>query len=248
MKLAGNTILITGGGTGIGWAIAQRFLKAGSTVIICGRREDKLKEAQSQFPQLHTIVADVAIEADRVRLFEEVTRRFPALNVLVNNAGIQRRMQLLGNDEPWSAHRQEIAINLDAPIHLSMLFLPHLAKQQDPAIVNVTSGLAFAPLAIAPIYSATKAGLHSFTLSMRHQLADTPIRVVEIVPPAVNTDLGGAGLHTWGADLNEFTDSIMARMAAGELEIGFGTSEERRNASRAELDEFFSRMNQQVRL
>jgi uncharacterized oxidoreductase len=228
--------------------MAQRFLKAGSEVIICGRREDKLKEAQAQFPQVKTLVADVATEADRVHLFEEVTRLYPTVNVLVNNAGIQRRMQLMGNQDAWSAHQQEIAINLEAPIHLSMLFMNHLAAQRNPAIVNVTSGLAFTPLAIAPIYSATKAALHSFTLAMRFQLADTPIKVIEVVPPAVNTDLGGAGLHTWGADLNEFTDSIMARLEAGELEIGFGTSEARRKSSREELDEAFTKMNQMVRL
>ncbi|OUJ71934.1 SDR family oxidoreductase [Hymenobacter crusticola] len=245
MNLAGNTVLITGGGSGIGWAIAERFLKAGSNVVICGRRVEKLQEAQQQYPQLRTRACDLADEADRVALFEWVKSEVPQLNVLVNNAGIQRRLHLANDEQAqdWSGHRQEIATNLDAPIHLATLFIPLLREQQHPAIINVSSGLAFTPAAFAPVYSATKAALHSFTLSLRHQLALTGIQVIEIIPPAVNTDLGGAGLHTQGVPLNEFTDSVMQRVAAGELEVGYGTSEERRNASRQELDAFFKKMN-----
>jgi uncharacterized oxidoreductase len=245
MNLAGNTVLITGGGSGIGWAMAERFLKAGSEVVICGRRVEKLQEAQQQYPHLRTHACDLADEADRVALFEWVKREVPQLNVLVNNAGIQRRLHLADDEhaQDWSGHRQEIATNFDAPIHLATLFIPLLRQQPNPAIINVSSGLAFAPAAFAPVYSATKAALHSFTLSLRHQLAQTGIQVIEIVPPAVNTDLGGAGLHTWGVPLNEFTDSVMQRVANGELEIGYGTSETRRNASRQELDTFFNQMN-----
>src|SRR5262245_19913508 len=172
MELGGNTVLITGGASGIGFALAERFLAAGSEVILCGRREEKLREAKSQHPQLHIRVCDVAGEPERVALFEWAAGEFPRLNVLVNNAGIQRRVQLAQCEE-WGRTRQEIAINLAAPVHLSLLFIPHLVQQERPAILNVTSGLAFVPMASAPIYSATKAALHSFTLSLRHQLADT---------------------------------------------------------------------------
>jgi uncharacterized oxidoreductase len=236
MKLAGNTVLVTGGGTGIGLAIAQRFLAAGSKVVVCGRRADKLAEAQAANPGLETIVADVATEAQRLALFEEAVRRFPDLNVLVNNAGIQRRVRLTEGVEAWAEHQQEIAINLEAPIHLTMLFTPHLAKQRTPAIVNVTSGLSFAPMPGAAVYSATKAALHSFTLASRIQLAKVGVEVVEIIPPAVNTDLGGVGLHTFGVPLNEFADGVMARVDAGEQEVGYGTAEDRRLASREQLD------------
>ena len=123
------------------------------------------------------------------------------------------------------------------------LFAAHLRKQSRAAIVNVGSGLAFAPLAAVPIYCATKAALHSFTLSLRHQLRGTSVEVIEIVPPAVNTDLGGPGLHTFGADVNEFADAVMARIQAGETEVGFGFSEGSRRASRDELDALFERMN-----
>ncbi|MBC3539075.1 SDR family oxidoreductase [Rufibacter sediminis] len=243
MKLAGNTVLITGGGSGIGLAIAERFLNAGSTVIICGRRADKLNEVKARYPQIHTIACDVAREADRIALLEWTTTEFPALNVLVNNAGIQRRVNLVDEQEEWSQTQQEIAINLEAPIHLSSLFVPHLKQQPHAAIVNVTSGLAFTPGVFAPVYCATKAALHSFTMSLRYLLSKTSVEVVEIVPPAVNTDLGGTGLHNFGAPLDEFADSVMQRIDNGELEVGFGTSEVRRKASREENDALFLEMN-----
>ncbi|RTQ48859.1 SDR family NAD(P)-dependent oxidoreductase [Hymenobacter gummosus] len=246
MNLAGNTILITGGATGIGLALAQRFVAAGSTVIAVGRRPEVLQAAQRQLPGLHVYAGDVAQPEQRAALRDWVTREFPTLNVLINNAGVQRRLQLADNED-WAARQQEIAINLEAPIHLSTLLLPHLQQQPGAAIINVTSGLAFTPAAFAPIYSATKAALHSFTISLREQLRNTGIRVLEIVPPAVNTDLGGAGLHTFGVPVNDFADSIVERLAAGEQEVGYGTSEERRLASRAELDAATEAMNSRFR-
>src|SRR6185437_786410 len=171
MNLSDNTVLVTGGSNGIGLAIAEHFLKAGSEVIICGRREDKLKEAKEKYPKLYTHVCDVGDEKSRIALFEWAIKNFPKLNVLVNNAGIQRRPNLLNNTEPWSAFKQELDINIDAPIHLSLLFIPHLQKVNDAYIMNVSSGLAFAPLANVPVYSATKAAIHSFTLSLRHTLS-----------------------------------------------------------------------------
>src|SRR6476661_598732 len=243
MNLSNNTILVTGGATGIGLALATRLLAAGSTVIICGRRADKLDEAQRQHPGLHTCVCDLAQATDRQELARWVQAEFPQLNVLLNNAGIQNRFQLTDDTADWEARRQEIAINLEAPIHLTSLLLPYLRQQPNAAIVNVSSGLAFAPAAFAPIYSATKAALHAFTLSLRHQLAGTGVRVLEIVPPAVNTDLGGAGLHTWGVPVDAFADAVLARLAAGEEEVGYGTSEEARLASRAELDARFKLIN-----
>lgn len=243
MNLATNTVLITGGASGIGLALAERFIKAGSQVIAVGRRADKLSEAQTQLPGLHTRVCDVALAPDRQALLEWVQQEFGQVNVLVNNAGIQNRIQLTDAALDWETQRQELVINLEAPIHLALLFIPHLRQQPNPVIINVTSGLSFAPAAFAPIYSATKAALHSFTLSLRHQLRDTPIRVLEIVPPAVNTDLGGPGLHTFGVPVDAFADSVLERLANGEEEVGYGTSEEVRNASRAELNTRFQQMN-----
>ncbi|MBU6122164.1 SDR family oxidoreductase [Hymenobacter siberiensis] len=244
MNLATNTILLTGGASGIGLALAIRFLQAGSTVIIVGRRADKLAEAQQRYPGLITRQGDIATAAERTELVCWATTEYPALNVLVNNAGIQNRIQLADDAAAdWETRRQELVINVEAPIHLAMLLVPHLRQQPGAAIVNVTSGLSFAPAAFVPIYSATKAALHSFTLSLRHQLVPTGIAVFEIVPPAVNTDLGGPGLHTFGVPVDDFADSVMARLAAGEQEVGYGSSEKSRLASRAELDEQFRAMN-----
>jgi len=209
-------------------------------VIVCRRREAKLAEAAEANHGLRTRGCDVAREEDRVALFEWATAEYPNLNVLVNNAGVQRRVRLT-EAEPWAQTHEEIAINLDAAIHLSLLFLPHLLEQARPALVNVTSGLA--PMASAPVYCATKAALHSFTLSLRHQLAETPVRVIEVIPPAVNTDLGGAGLHTFGAPLDAFADEVVRRMGEGALEIAYGFAEDRAKAAREAFDESFARMN-----
>jgi uncharacterized oxidoreductase len=243
MKLAAHTVLVTGGSSGIGLALAERFLLGGSEVVVCGRSEDKLRTVQSKHPNMHTRKCDVAVPAERVSLVEKVVREFPRLDVLVNNAGIQRRVALT-EPEPWDATHQEIAINFEAQVHLCTLLVPHLTAQERPAIVNVTSGLAFVPLTGAPVYSATKAAFHSFTLSLRHQLAKTPIEVIEIAPPAVDTDLGGPGLHTHGVALDEFVDAAIEQLLAGSTEISYGFSEKASRASRAELDQIFARMNQ----
>jgi uncharacterized oxidoreductase len=242
MQLAAHTVLITGGASGIGFALAERFLRAGSEVAVCGRRADKLAEAKARHPGMKTFVCDVGKEPDRVALVEWTAKELPGLDVLVNNAGIQRRVQLTEPGD-WEKVREEIAINLEAPVHLSTLFIPHLLRQPRPAIVNVTSGLSFVPLAGVPVYCATKAALHSFTLSLRQQLSGTPIEVVEIIPPAVDTDLGGPGLHTFGVPLDEFADAVAARLDRGELEIPYGTAERSSRASRDELDMIFKRMN-----
>jgi uncharacterized oxidoreductase len=242
MKLGGNTILVTGGSSGIGLALATRFLAAGSRVIVCGRRADALRAAAEANPGLVTRQCDLSRAEEREALVEWLVDAHPELNVLLNNAGIQRRIKL-AEREPWETTREEIAINIDAPLHLTTLLLPHLRTRPDPAVINVTSGLSFVPYVGAPVYSATKAALHSYTLSLRHHLADTPVRVIEIIPPAVNTDLGGPGLHTTGEPLDAFADAVVGRLAHGEIEIGYGSAEHRRLAANAVFDDWFTRMN-----
>jgi uncharacterized oxidoreductase len=242
MEFTANTVLITGGASGIGFAFAERFIRAGSNVIICGRREHKLKEAQSKYPQLDIRVCDVAVPAERTALFDWVTQAYPGLNLLINNAGIQQRIQL--QEKPaWKTLAEEVAINLEAPIHLSTLFIPHLMQQKRPSIINITSGLAFVPKANVPVYCATKAALHSFTLSLRHQLSGTPVAVIEIIPPAVDTDLGGKGLHTFGAPLNEFMDAVAEQIKLGSIEATYGFSVESSRATREQLAAIFKQMN-----
>ena len=242
MDLHGNTALVTGGASGIGLALARRLLAAGSRVVVCGRRVEALRVAAEAHPGLVTRVCDLARAEEREALAEWVTGEFPALDLLVNNAGVQRRVRV-AEPEPWAATRQEIATNFDAPVHLTLRLLPHLLARPHATVVQVTSGLAFVPLAGAPVYCATKAALHSFTRSLRHQLAGTSVRVVEVIPPAVNTDLGGPGLHTFGEPLDAFADAVAARLAAGDLEIAYGTSVAASRAAHAAFDQAFVRMN-----
>jgi uncharacterized oxidoreductase len=240
------TILVTGGATGIGLALAERFLADGHTVAVCGRRRDKLAEAQAKHPSLVTFACDVGSADDRARLRDWALSTLPALDVLVNNAGVQRRDRFVGEVPSWPARQAEIAVNLEAPIHLADLFLPHLLSRPAATIVNVTSGLAFVPSPFAAVYGATKAALHSYTMSLRHHLSASNVRVVEIVPPMVQTDLGGAGLHHAGVPLDEFADAVMARYRAGELEIGYQFAEAARSGSRADSDAAFARFCKMV--
>lgn len=242
MNISGNTILVTGGASGIGKALAIRFLQRGNEVIVCGRRDDVLEQLTAEYSEIQTINCDVALAEKRESLFKDVTEQFPDVNVLVNNAGIQRRVDFI-KPEDWEATRSEIAINLEAPIHLSELFQGYFASKESAAILNVTSGLSFMPLANVPVYCATKAALHSFTLSLRWQLRDTKTEVIEIIPPAVDTDLQAPGLHTFGVNVDEFADHVFAELEKGEIEIAYGTALTASQASRDELNSIYERMN-----
>jgi len=242
MNLTGNTILVTGGASGIGLALVKRFLDRGNEVIICGRREDKLSEAKTIVPGVITRVFDVGEARSREDMVRWAIDEHPDVNVLVNNAGIQRRIDLTAGED-WETTRSEIQINLDAPIHLAQLFYPHFSQKEHAAIVNVTSGLSFMPLANVPVYCATKAALHSFTLSLRWQLKESHVRVVEIIPPAVDTDLQAPGLHTFGVNVDEFADHVFNEMEAGSIEIAYGSAHAASQASRETLDEIYQNMN-----
>ncbi len=242
MNTGGHTIFITGGASGIGLAFATRLLQDGNTVIVCGRRGSALEQARTQLPGLQVHAADLSLPEERVRVAGWVTAQFPKLDVLFNNAGIQQYIKLAESPE-WPTIHNELAINLEAHIHLTTLLIPHLAKQPHPAILITTSGLAFVPLAAAPIYCATKAAMRSFTLSLRHQLAKTPIEVVEVIPPAVKTDLGGPGLHDWATPLDEFVDAAYAQLRAGKHELTYGFSQESSEATKEQRDAIFARMN-----
>ena len=242
MQFQNKHILITGGASGIGLGLAREFIAAGNTVIVCGRRDEKLAEAKNLLPTLQTLTADVQTLEGRIALRDAIVKKYPQVDILINNAGIQRRLNLQ-TSEPWELTESEIATNLHAPIHLSQLFVEHLKNKSNAAIMNVTSGLSFVPIAQMPVYCATKAALRSFTLSLRKQLADTSIRVIEIIPPAVNTDLGGPGLHTFGVPVEDFAKAVVSRIAAGEVEVGYGTAENSRLTFQPIVDEMFKRMN-----
>jgi len=240
MKLTKKKILITGGASGIGLGLTERFIKDGNTVLICGRREALLKETSKKIPGLITYVCDVSQASEREKLFQWIKQAHPDLQVLINNAGIQNWMDL-NDPDFYKKSKEEITVNVEAPIHLCTLFLELKSLQ---TIMNVTSGLSFVPLTKVPVYSATKAFFHSFTLSFRHLLKSRNIEVIEIIPPALNTDLGGIGLHDQAPPVSAFIESIFQQMEENKQELTFGFSEALKQAGPEELQATFARMNQ----
>jgi uncharacterized oxidoreductase len=239
MKLTNNKILITGGASGIGLGLTERFIQENNTVIICGRREASLKEVQKKFPKVITKVCDLSVEAERFALYNWVAENHPDLNVLVNNAGIQNWMSISDTDFYQKA-TNEINTNVLAPVHLITLFIN--LKSLD-TIINVTSGLAFVQLSKVPVYCATKAFFHSFTLSLRHMLKSKNIEVIEIIPPALNTDLGGKGIHDGQPEVSDFVNAVFQQMKEGKTELTFGSSEIMAKATPEDIKKTFNKMN-----
>ncbi|PKB19458.1 putative oxidoreductase [Novosphingobium kunmingense] len=210
MKPSGNTILFTGGGSGIGRELARELADRGNTVIVAGRRLGALEETCAGRPSMHAHVLDVSDAAGVARGVEELLARYPAINVLVNNAGIMDYEDVT-NRRDLSAAASIIETNLLAPIRLTDALIEHLSAQQDAAIVNTTSGLAFVPLPKAPTYSATKAALHSYSVSLRAMLAGK-VRVIELIPPAVQTELTpGQSSREGYLPLATYIDQVMAQ-------------------------------------
>jgi uncharacterized oxidoreductase len=239
MKLSNNKILITGGASGIGLGLTERFIKENNTVIICGRREELLKEVAGKFPSVITKACDLSIEADRIELYNWVAENHSNLNVLVNNAGIQNWMNVSDSDF-YKRSNEEITTNVVAPIHLTTLFTKLKSLN---TIINVTSGLAFVPFSKVAVYCGTKAFMRSFTLSLRHQLKSTNIEVIEMIPPALNTDLGGKGIHDGHPAVSDFVESVFQQMKEGKTELTFGFSEGRANANNDVIAEYFNKLN-----
>jgi uncharacterized oxidoreductase len=208
MKITGNTILITGGGSGIGLALAEEFSKLGNKVIVAARSARKLELAAGK--GLQTLPVNMSARESIESLVRTVVARFPALNVVIHNAGIMKNENLRTSNTADIAV-ETIATNLAGPILLTAALLPHLLEQADATIMTVTSGLGFLPLAMTPTYSATKAALHSYTQSLRYQLKGTSVRVIELVPPYVQTELmGSRQLHDPAAmPLSEFIAEVM---------------------------------------
>jgi uncharacterized oxidoreductase len=248
MKIQGNTVLITGGATGIGFALAESFVHAGNTVIICGRRKDKLKEAKKKLPQIYSRACDLSKEEERESLFDWAKENFKDLNILINNAGIQTMIDLKKGAPKPAKGQNEIETNLMAPISLSAYFIPLLLKRKEAAIMNVSSGLAFVPIAAMPVYCATKAAIHSFTVSLRYQLKGTSIKVFELVPPAVDTELGKgtaeeAEPEYRGLPPAEIARAALSAMANDEYEIFVGEAKDLAMGARTNPERAFQNIN-----
>lgn len=212
MKTSGNTILMTGGGSGIGEALAHRFHDRGDTVIIAGRREEALRQAAAGRDRIHTMTVDVENPAAVEAFARTVVADFPALNVLFNNAGIMTFEDLTRRRDLGDAEAT-LAINILGPIRLTNALVDHLASQPDAAIVMVTSGLAYVPLVAAPTYSASKAAIHSYAVSLRTQL-DGKVEVIELAPPGVQTDLTPGQTNRPGyMPLDAFANAVAAQFA-----------------------------------
>jgi uncharacterized oxidoreductase len=243
MDLTNNTFVITGGTSGIGRGLAEELDRLGSTVIICGRREDRLDAVRAERPRIITRRCDVADDDERRALAQWLTDEHPKFSVLVNNAGVQLTFDAR---EPVDLDRvrTELELNLIAPLHLSSLLAPHMAHRAGATIVNVSSGLAFVPLSIVGLYCASKAALHSLTMSLRHQYRPLGISVVELVPPAVDTELGAdrrtdpEATHG-GMPIAQFVAEALAGLAADDPEIMVGST----SHFRANPDEMYARMN-----
>lgn len=228
MELTNNTILITGGTSGIGLGFAEEFIKLGNKVIICGRREERFKDIEKRIPGIVTKRCDINNEKERVALINWAITEFPSLNVFINNAGIQNGQQI-GKPIDIKKVQQEVETNFIAPMHLNSLIENHLKSKKYAAIINISSGLAFVPLSFMPVYCATKAALHSYTLSLRHQLRNTSVKVFEIAPPAVDTELGqdrrtGVQHSHGGVSVHEFITETMIALRNDEFQAAIGTA------------------------
>ena len=219
MQMTGNTMLITGGGSGIGRGWAEAFHALGNQVIVAGRRADVLDQVVALNPGMARAVFDVEDAAALPGFVAGLVAEFPALNVLINNAGIMRAEDMLAEPYDLSDAEAMITTNLLGPIRLTAALLPHLRAQAHAAVLNVSSGLAFVPLALTPTYCATKAALHSWSQSLRHQLRKTAVQVIEVAPPAVGTDLTAQSRGNPNAmRLEDYIAETMALLTAGPHE------------------------------
>ena len=248
MNLKNRTVLITGGTSGIGLALATQLLQRGNTVLVTGRDLEKLTAAKHTFPGIHTYQSDVSDPEAIMTLSRSVLADFPALDTLINNAGIMRNLNLNQSRDLCDVTR-EIETNLCGPVRMIQQFLPHLKTRPDALIVNVSSGLAFVPLPVSPVYCAAKAALHSYTQSLRVQLEGTGVTVVELAPPGVETPLfrGEFAEEMKGQkamDVSVLVNHAIAGIEAGRVEIRPGLSNVLKTMSRVAPAFIFKQMAQ----
>ena len=250
MKLNNRTILITGGTSGAGLELAKQLLERKNTVIVTGRDQAKIDAVKRTLPKVRAFKSDASDRTDIALLYQSVVAEFPALDTLINNAGIMRNLNINLNrnlNQELQDITREIDINLSGPIQMIQQFVPHLKCRKGALIVNVTSGLAFIPLSAAPVYCASKAALHSFTQSLRAQMAGTGVTVIEVAPPGVETPLLRAEFaaemkNEKGMDVTVFAKKVIAGIEAGKLEIRPGVANLLKIASRVAPQFAFKQM------
>ena len=242
MKLTDNTILITGGTSGIGRALAEALHKAGNQVIISGRRSNLLSEVTQANPGMQSVVLDVDDPKSIASVAVEVIARFPKLNVLVNNAGIMK-IDDASNTIDEELLTSTITTNLYGPIRMTSALIEHLKRQPSATIINVSSVLGFVPLVVSAVYSSTKAALHSYTMSLRYKLKNTSVSVLEISPPWVQTDLLNSKDEPRAMPLPQFIDETMAVLATDNNEVLVDLARSVRNNAGPNEYEFVSNFN-----
>jgi uncharacterized oxidoreductase len=209
MKVTGNTILITGGGSGIGRGLAESFHALGNSVIIAGRRKQVLDETTAANPGMKSVVLDIEDRGSIRAVVSQLAKEYPGLNVVINNAGIMRAESLQAQADDLGDAEAMVTTNLLGPIRLTAALLPSLQKQPYSAIITVSSGLAFVPLSMTPTYCATKAAIHSYTQSLRYQLKGSTTEVLELIPPYVATDLMDGASDPRAMPLKDFIAEVM---------------------------------------
>jgi len=243
---AAGTVLITGGGAGIGAGLASAFHTRGATVIIAGRTRERVEAVAARHPGMQAEVVDVADPEQVAALADRVSARWPDLDTVVNNAGIQTLFDFSGPAmlDPAALGR-EVDVNLKGLLYVTNTFLPILKRQSRARLVNVGSGLGYVPLAAAPVYSATKAAVHSFSISLRRQLAGSPVQIVEIIPPVVETDLhrDQSRKPPKAMKLDAFVAAAMAGLDSGQDEVAVGLAKVLRTASRVAPGLFLNIVN-----
>jgi uncharacterized oxidoreductase len=249
MKLTGHTVLITGGGSGIGGGLAKAFHERGNKVIITGRRKKVLQEFTKGFPGMDYFPMDVSEEKEIQKLFKFISKKYPTLDVLINNAGVMRWHDFSKPESLGDNLLEEININVKGLIRMTEAFLPLLMKQTESTLINISSGLAYMPLAMSPIYCSTKAAVHSLTMSLRYQLRNTSVKVIELAPPGVKTDLGktpgGPDFEYPMLPLDKFIALTMQALESGKTELPIGQSKMLKLGSRLLPSVFFNMLNPQ---
>ncbi|SEF93436.1 uncharacterized oxidoreductase [Halpernia humi] len=250
MKLSKQIVLITGGGSGIGLALAKKFLENNNTVIITGRNLAKLQKVQAEFPKINIFQSDVTDDAEVRMLADDISQKFEGIDILVNNAGIMNLVDAGNEKNDLQKQMEEIEINFNSPLRMFHYFLPQLKKSKNAALINVSSGLAYVPFAQAPVYSGTKSALHFWTKSIRPQLKPHNIKVIEVLPPVVKTDIFD-GIEASEDDFKpilpqKLADLFWKDFIKGKEEITPGMSSQLKLMNRLAPKFIFKQLNKQA--